>query len=44
VDTKYFNAKADQQHLVETYIPEGKQKKVERHQDAFKDFDTKKKK
>lgn len=41
IDTKYFSSKAQEQSLAATVIPEAKVKKVERNQDAFKDFDSK---
>lgn len=41
IDTKYFSQKAQESSLAATVIPEAKVKKVERNQDAFKDFDSK---
>lgn len=38
-EMKFFNKKQSPQDLVDTVVPQAKQKKVNAHQDAFKDFD-----
>lgn len=41
LDVKFFNAKSDAKDLSETYVPDANVRKIEKHKDQFKDFDSK---
>jgi hypothetical protein len=40
LDMKFFNKKQSPQDLLDTVVPQQKAKKVEKNQEAFKDFDS----